>query len=145
MVNIGRSRSIKRVTSGRGVATAFLLGLAPAWPRVGTTPDPRGTIFVERGCTACHAVWGLHLKSRSDVGPDLTFAVVDVRNRFGVQLEEFLRQPQGIMQMMLAAHLRLSAADRDSIGRVLRRTAWEHRAQLPKEVPPLIADSAGSP
>jgi len=118
-------------------ASAMLAGAAGA-----QQPDPRGAIFVQQGCNQCHAVWALGLKAKSDVGPDLTFAYVDVVNRYGVDLQTFLYNPSGVMRLMLASHLNLSAAHRDSIAHVLEAIYKQHRAQLPKEVPPIVADTA---
>lgn len=82
--------------------------------------DPRAAIFVERGCTDCHAISALKVKASADVAPDLTYAYGDVLRRYGLNLESFLANPTGVMRMMLASHLRLSVADRDSMVRILR-------------------------
>lgn len=103
--------------------------------------DPRGAIFAQRGCTQCHGVWALGVKPKSDVGPDLTFAYVDVVNRYGLSLDAFLYNPSGVMRLMLASHLHLSAADRDSISHILKEIYRQHRAQLNKEIPPIAGDS----
>ena len=99
--------------------------------------DPRATIFVARGCNQCHGVRALGVKSESDVGPDLTFAYADVVNRYGMTLAAFLDEPSGVMRLMLASHLHLTPADRDSIARVLQRVYAEHLAELKDEVPPI--------
>jgi hypothetical protein len=106
--------------------------------------DPRAAIFTQRGCNACHAVWALGVKAKSDVAPDLTFAYVDVVNRYGMSLEAFLHDPSGVMRLMLASHLHLSLADRDSIAHVLEAIYKQHRAQLNQEIPPIAPDTASS-
>jgi hypothetical protein len=121
------------------VAAVGVLG-APAWAqgegkRVG--PDPRATLFVRRGCTECHAISGLGVKAKSDVGPDLTFAYADVFVRYGVTLESFLANPAGIMRLVLAAHLRLTAAEQDSILHVLKGLYDERQADMDAEIPSL--------
>lgn len=103
--------------------------------------DPRAVIFVQRGCNACHGVWGVGLKPKADVGPDLTFAYLDVRNRYGMSLEAFLYNPSGVMRLMLASHLNLTAADRDSISHILEGIFKQHRAQLSGEIPPILGDT----
>jgi hypothetical protein len=103
--------------------------------------DPRAAIFVQRGCTQCHGVWALGVKPVSDVAPDLTFAYVDVVNRYGLSLDAFLYNPSGVMRLMLASHLHLSAADRDSISHILKDIFRQHRAELNKEIPPIAGDS----
>jgi hypothetical protein len=105
-------------------------------------PDPRASIFRARGCTECHGVWALHLKARSDVGPDLTFAYVDVVTRYGENLVAFLHNPGGVMRLMLVEHVQLSLADRDSIANILERLYREHRAQLNAETIPIATGVA---
>jgi len=122
------------LTGGAGMAQSQ----TPGAPQV----DPRAAIFVQRGCNACHGVWALGVKAKSDVAPDLTFAYVDVVNRYGMSLEAFLHDPSGVMRLMLASHLHLSVADRDSIAHVLAATYKEHRAQLNQEIPPIAPDTA---
>jgi len=99
--------------------------------------DPRADLFIQRGCTACHAISALGAKASADVGPDLTFAYADVLNRYGVNLEYFLFNPVGVMQLMLVSHLNLSAEDRDSMVHVLRGLYEERRADMDDEIPSL--------
>lgn len=124
-----------------GISAALLIGSAAAAqsPPLGVR-DPRAEIFVARSCTACHGIWGLGLKPRTDAAPDLTFAYVDVRNRYGMSLEAFLFNPTGVMRLMLANHLHLTAVDRDSIAHILKAIFKEHRAQLTEEIPPIAPD-----
>lgn len=110
----------------RWAGVVALLGLACA-PAAHPTPmAPR--IFARLGCNDCHAVSGLGVRSRHDVGPDLTFAYSDVMTRYGVSLEAFLANPTGVMRLMLGAHLKVTAADRDSLVTILRALHVEHRA-----------------
>lgn len=102
-----------------------------------TRRDPRGDLFVWRVCTSCHAVSGLGVKASADVGPDLTYAYVDVVHRYGVNLEYFLYNPVGVMELMLASHLRLTAEDRDSIVHILRGLYEERRAEIDDQIPSL--------
>lgn len=99
--------------------------------------DPRAQIFVERGCRDCHAVSALKLKASADVGPDLTYAYADVLRRYGLNLEAFMANPPGVMRMMLASHIRLSVADRDSVVRILRGLYEERRADAETGIPSL--------
>jgi len=98
-------------------------------------PDPGAAIFVRHGCTECHAISAFHVKPTTYVGPDLTLAYGDVRNRYGVSLETFLYDPSGVMRMMLASHLRLSAVDRDSMIHVLK-VLYENRRHELDSMPP---------
>lgn len=82
--------------------------------------DPRGAIFVNKGCPQCHSISAFGITSPTEVGPDLTGAYADVRSRFGVDLERFFREPTGTMQMVLTSMITLSPAERDSIIHILK-------------------------
>jgi hypothetical protein len=101
------------------------------------TVDARARILVERGCRDCHAVSALNLKASADVGPDLTYAYGDVLRRYGMNLEAFMANPPGVMRMMLASHIRLGVADRDSIATILRGLYDERRADAETGIPSL--------
>ena len=98
--------------------------------------DPRAVIFLQRGCSECHAISALQVRASKDVGPDLTYAYGDVVTRYGVDLESFLDHPSGVMRLMLASHLHLSAGDRDSILQILKGLYLERRAAA--ATPPLL-------
>jgi hypothetical protein len=124
----------------RVAAIAIVLALSGLVRGAGAQQrDPRGAIFIARGCNECHGVWALAVKAKSDVAPDLTFAYIDVVNRYGESLEAFLNNPVGIMRMMLAAHVQLSHADRDRIAHILASIYLEHRAQLGDETLPIAS------
>jgi hypothetical protein len=93
-------------------------------------PDPRGAIFVARGCTDCHPISGLGRKATRDVAPDLTFAYGEVVTRYQMSLEAFLASPPGTMELVLAARHRLSPVDRDSMVAILKRLYERRRAGL---------------
>jgi mono/diheme cytochrome c family protein len=110
-------------------------GNAPAASGAGATTtaaaptgDPRGALFVQKGCPQCHSISALGIKSQNEVGPDLTQAYEDVEHRFGVKLEEFLPNPTGTMQMVLSQMIHLTPVERDSIIHVLKRLHDEHEA-----------------
>jgi len=83
--------------------------------------DPRAALFLEKGCPQCHSISALGVKSATEVGPDLTLAYSDVKNRFNVSLEEFLPHPTGTMQVVLSQMITLTPAERDSIVHILKR------------------------
>lgn len=93
----------------------------------GTTAsnDPRAAIFVEKGCPQCHAISSLGVTSATEVGPDLSAAATDVRSRFGVALDEFLKNPTGTMMVVLSAQIQLTETERDSIIHLLEELAEE--------------------
>jgi hypothetical protein len=81
--------------------------------------DPRAAIFVEKGCPQCHSISALGVKSPAEIGPDLTLAYTDVQSRFNMELEEFLKNPTGTMQMVLSSQIKLTPEERDSIIEIL--------------------------
>jgi cytochrome c551/c552 len=94
----------------------------------------RAAIFVEKGCPQCHSISALGIKSKTDVGPDLTTAYADVQTRFGVKLEQFLPAPTGTMQMVLSSMIKLTPAERDSIIHILKELheeREEHEGKTP--------------
>lgn len=107
----------------------------PIGLRADSGRDPRAAIFIRRGCTECHAIAALGVTAGTDVGPDLTFAYADVVIRYDVSLESFLYNPTGVMRLLLASHLRLSPADRDSMVIILRGLCLERRADMDEMVP----------
>jgi hypothetical protein len=117
-----------------GSLVVVVLGSLAASARPGGG-DPRAAIFLQRGCGDCHAISALGVRAHYDVGPDLTYAYGDVVTRYGVDLETFLDRPSGVMRMMLASHLRLSAVDRDSILQILKGLYLERRATTPFILP----------
>lgn len=82
--------------------------------------DPRAAIFLEKGCPQCHSISALGVKSPAEIGPDLTIAYTDVKSRFNMELEEFLKNPTGTMQMVLSSQIKLSHTERDSIIEILK-------------------------
>ncbi len=71
-----------------------------------------GAFFVKKGCFACHSISAFDIKSASDIGPDLSFAVSDVQNRFGKMLEDFLAKPTGTMAVVLSTQIQLTDDER---------------------------------
>lgn len=108
----GGERANEARQPGRSVAAAPV-----------TASDARAQIFVAKGCPQCHSISGLDITSPTEVGPDLTYAEDDVESRFGMELEEFLRNPTGTMMVVLSSQIQLSEAERDSIVRILKSLA----------------------
>jgi len=106
-------------TSGSAV-----VAVAPA----ATSNDPRAALFLQKGCPQCHSISALGVKSSTEVGPDLTLAYDDVKNRFNQPLEQFLHNPTGTMQMVLSQMITLSPEERDSVIHILQRLHEEREA-----------------
>lgn len=126
---------MRRMILGIGAALMMASGAAAQSPPIGPQ-DPRGALFVERGCSRCHGIWALGVKSKADIAPDLTFARMDVVNRFGVPLDTFFNNPAAVMHVMLAPHVNWTVAGRDSIAQLLEATYNEHKAQYKPPVAP---------
>ena len=92
----------------------------PATAEVTQPTDPRAALFVRKGCPQCHSISALGVKSPAEIGPDLTIAYTDVQSRFGVELEEFLKNPTGTMQVVLSSQIKLSPEERDSVIHILK-------------------------
>jgi len=71
-----------------------------------------GSFFVKKGCFACHSITAFDVKSASDIGPDLSFAISDVQSRFGKTLEDFLAKPTGTMAVVLSTQIQLTDDER---------------------------------
>lgn len=56
------------------------------------TASAEGEIFVKRGCNACHAVEALGVQGGA-TGPDLSKAFVNVKDKHGIPIEQFLKKP----------------------------------------------------
>ena len=113
-------------SSGTPAATVVpAIGGMPALTGI-TTSDPRGQIFLNKGCPHCHSISTFGVKSPTEVGPDLANAYADVQTRFGVKLNEFLNAPTGTMQMVLGSMIKLTPAERDSIIHILSELHEEH-------------------
>ena len=93
-----------------------------------TSQDPRAALFLEKGCPKCHSISALGVKSATEVGPDLTVAYSDVKNRFNQPLEQFLHNPTGTMQIVLSQMITLSPEERDSVIHILKRLHDEREA-----------------
>ena len=93
---------------------------APGETHPAPPSDPRAAIFLEKGCPQCHSISALGVKSPAEIGPDLTLAYTDVRSRFNMELEEFLKNPTGTMQIVLSSQIKLTPEERDSIIEILK-------------------------
>lgn len=107
-----------RTEADRGMPMAGMHGAGSA--TVAQPADPRAALFVRKGCPQCHSISALGVKSPAEIGPDLTLAYTDVRSRFNMELEEFLKNPTGTMQIVLSSQIKLTPEERDSIIEILK-------------------------
>ena len=80
-----------------------------------------GAIFVERQCFICHSVNSMDVISPTNIGPDLSNAVEDVRSRFGRELQDFLLEPTGTMAVVLEKQIILTREQRLELVKKLER------------------------
>jgi cytochrome c551/c552 len=96
-----------------------------------------GGWFVKTGCSACHAVVALGVRSTSQIGPDLSPAVDEVRKRFGQSVEDFLAAPTGTMAVVLSRQIILDREQKAAAVEQLRAAFTEYqRLQTPATAPP---------
>ncbi|MCP4580506.1 MAG: cytochrome c [candidate division Zixibacteria bacterium] len=69
-----------------------------------------GAFFIKQGCFGCHSIQAYGIKSPTEKGPDLTFAIDDVRVRFNQTLQEFIFDPSqsGTMSIIFSSKVILS-------------------------------------
>lgn len=65
---------------------------ASASAKPAASPTAEADVFVQKGCLACHAVSGLGL-DEGVTGPDLSQSFLNVEDKHGVPLDEFLKKP----------------------------------------------------
>ncbi len=95
-----------------------------------------GAWFVRTGCSACHGVASLGVRSASQIGPDLSPAIDEVRNRFGRGIEDFLAAPSGTMAVVLSRQIILDRAQKAAAVDELRAAFAEYqRQQAPRKKP----------
>ena len=88
-----------------------------------------GQFFVRHGCFSCHAVSVHGVKGLAPIGPDLSNAEEDVEARFGRKLADFLKEPQGTMQMVFGQLIVLTPEQKDEALHQLQATYQEYLRQ----------------
>jgi cytochrome c2 len=124
------------------VPTAYLPGAPRTDPRtpeeLKAEDDMRqgpGAWFVKTGCFVCHSVSAFGVKSPAQIGPDLSIAVDDVQKRFGVTVDEFLKNPTGTMSVVLSRQIVLTPEQKAVAAQKLRDAfdayQQQHKAGAP--------------
>ena len=120
----------------RGPSDAALLG---STPRADTIPeiDPAdyekmasgpGAWFVQTGCSRCHDVAAMGVKSPTPIGPDLSTAADDTVRRFSMPIDEFIRAPVGTMRAVLSRQIMLSPEQKEEAVRQLRAAYAQYQS-----------------
>jgi cytochrome c2 len=88
-----------------------------------------GAWFVKTGCFVCHSIGALGVTSPAQIGPDLSTAVEDVQSRFGLTVDDFLKNPTGTMSVVLSRQIVLSPEEKAMAVKKLREAFAEHQKQ----------------
>lgn len=88
-------------------------------------------IFSTRGCIQCHTVSALKVKG-GETGPDLSNATVNVPNKYGKSLREFLDKPEGVMAEVLPTK-NVTDKEKDQIVELLTKAVDQNGSQ-PSEI-----------
>lgn len=94
------------------------------------TPEPEEEASVPAGaeplstnsCIGCHAVSDAGITGGT-TGPDLSKAYANVKDKHGVELDEFLQQPTSAVMSGVIAENPLSEEDRQQIVEFLKKTS----------------------
>ncbi|MBC8400234.1 MAG: hypothetical protein H8E14_01960, partial [Candidatus Marinimicrobia bacterium] len=89
--------------------------------------------FIEKGCFVCHSISSWGIISPSEKGPDLAYAVDDVRTRFGMTLDEFMFEPRGTMKIILSTMIVLSENEKWEVINKLREAYRLKQEQLKQD------------
>jgi len=95
-----------------------------------------GAWFVSTGCFVCHSISAFDVKSPAQIGPDLSTAVVDAQARFGVTVDDFLKNPTGTMSVVLSRQIILTDAQKAVAVEKLREAYREHERRKALEAAP---------
>jgi hypothetical protein len=124
----------------RGPRDASMLGRTPradAVPEIDPADYEKmiagpGAWFVRTGCSRCHDVAALGVKSPTPIGPDLSTAADDTVRRFNVPVDQFLRAPVGTMRAVLTRQIMLSPEQQAEAVRQLNAAYAAHQSALPQ-------------
>ncbi len=90
-----------------------------------------GAFFIEKGCFGCHSVQAYGIKSPTEKGPDLTFAVDDVHVRFRQSLQEFIFDPSqsGTMSIIFSSKVILTDQEKWELIDILTKANHNYKKQ----------------
>ena len=87
-----------------------------------TTAADQDNILSKRGCLGCHSVEALSLKG-GQVGPDLSHAFVEVADKHGKPIEEFLKQPTSAVMSGVIGKNPLTDDERKQVLEILQKAS----------------------
>jgi cytochrome c551/c552 len=87
-----------------------------------TTAVDQDNILSKRGCLGCHSVEALSLKG-GQVGPDLSHAFVEVADKHGKPIEDFLKQPDSAVMSGVIGKNPLTDDERKQVLEILQKAS----------------------
>ena len=87
-----------------------------------TTAVNQDNILSKRGCLGCHSVGALNLKG-GQVGPDLSHAFVEVKDKHGVPIEQFLTKPNSAVMSGVLGNKPLTDDERKQVIETLKKAS----------------------
>lgn len=97
-----------------------------------------GAWFVQTGCFVCHSIASLKVKGPAQIGPDLSTAVEDTQKRFGMTIDQFIKNPTGTMSVVLSRQIVLTPAEKDIAIQKLRDAFAEYQRLVAEGQNPLV-------
>ncbi|MBI0578182.1 cytochrome C [Neobacillus cucumis] len=87
-----------------------------------TTSVDQDNILSKRGCLGCHSVEALNLKG-GQVGPDLSHAFVEVKDKHGMPIEQFLTKPDSAVMSGVIGKNPLTDEERKQVLDILKKAS----------------------
>ncbi|MDR6999430.1 cytochrome C [Neobacillus niacini] len=87
-----------------------------------TTAVDQDNILSKRGCLGCHSVEALNLKA-GQVGPDLSHAFVEVKDKHGMPIEKFLTKPDSAVMSGVLGKKPLTDDERKQVLEILKKAS----------------------
>jgi cytochrome c551/c552 len=87
-----------------------------------TVSANQDNILSKRGCLGCHSVSALNLKG-GQVGPDLSHAFVEVKDKHGIPIEQFLTKPNSAVMSGVLGNKPLTNDQRKQVLAILKKAS----------------------
>jgi cytochrome c2 len=91
-------------------------------PAATTVSANQDNIIVKRGCISCHSVSALNIHG-GQVGPDLSHAYVEVKDKHGIPIEQFLTKPNSAVMSGVLGSRPLTNDQRKQVIALLKKAS----------------------
>lgn len=88
----------------------------------GATAVDQNNILAKRGCLGCHSVAALNLHG-GQVGPDLSHAFVEVQDKHGIPIQQFLTKPNSAVMSGVLGSKPLTDDQRKQVLDILKKAS----------------------